>query len=369
MNAMPDLPGASQFLELLAAGEQVTFQTFDDSKAKRKNLIKILHGNLTKHGSTLESLNGRGAGAFVMVNAGDGKGRKSGNVLRVRATFVDLDGSPIDPVMTGPLMPHVTVESSSGRFHAYWLTEGIPLEEFRAVQEMLAYKFNGDPIVKDLPRVMRLPGFLHQKSAPFLTHVLQASGTSRYSRSELYDAFGFDPSVSDWKDSAPITEGQRNTTLFSMGRGFVAKGLSEKSVSSRLHKINERRCVPPLPESEVNEIVKQAVSYGQDGALLIDYRLLDSPEYHALSRDAKALDMLVRRITKGDTKVKISLLRSDLATWGFGNKKTLAKYRDELIENNFLVVDRHAKYGQDGETRECGLFRLAEFRGRNCPKR
>ena len=75
---MLSMPDAGRFLDLLAGDEPVTFQTFDDSRVKRKPLNKVLHGALDKHGDTLQSLNGRGAGVFVMVNAGDLKGRKVG---------------------------------------------------------------------------------------------------------------------------------------------------------------------------------------------------------------------------------------------------------------------------------------------------
>jgi len=111
-----------KFLELLTEGEPCTFQTFDDTKLKRKNLNKVLHGDLNRHFNKLKLLNQRRAGVYVMANAGDGRGRKTENVLHVRTVFVDLDGSPIKPVLEAPLPPHIVVESSPERFHAYWLT-------------------------------------------------------------------------------------------------------------------------------------------------------------------------------------------------------------------------------------------------------
>lgn len=357
MAAKPD--EASQFLELLTDGEPVTFQTFDDSKARRKALSKVLHGNLDKHGDVLESLNTRGAGAFVMVNAGDLNGRKAENVQRVRAVFVDLDGSPIEPVLDSPLQPHVVVESSPGRYHAYWLIDDLPCSEFRAVQEMLAQRFDSDPVVKDLSRVMRLPGFLHQKGEPFLTHILNAS-KGRYGRGDLLDAFGFDPAASDWRDTTAIPEGQRNTKLFSMARGFVSKGFAFQQIYERISTINEKRCRPPLPDAELREIVKQALNYGAGGALSIDYRLMDSAEYRTLSPMARSLDMIIRRMSNGNSQTVISLRPDDLSQWGFGNRKTLAKFRDELLDGGFLVLHRPPLYGQQGKTRECGLYRLAD---------
>jgi len=61
---------AVQFLEHLTQGESVTFQTFDDAPAKRKQLSRIMHGKLDKFSDHMEELNRKGAGIFVMVNAG-----------------------------------------------------------------------------------------------------------------------------------------------------------------------------------------------------------------------------------------------------------------------------------------------------------
>ena len=113
-----------------------------------------------------------------MVNEGDGvvhDGEKScrmtANVTRVRAVFVDLDGAPIAPVLLSAVPPDWAVQSSPGRWHAYWKVTSCPLGQFAAAQIALAAKFNGDASVKDLPRVMRVPGFVHQKGTPFVSQL------------------------------------------------------------------------------------------------------------------------------------------------------------------------------------------------------
>ncbi len=165
----PDLDQASRFLKALAEGEPVTFQTFDDSEEKRPQLARILHGTIDQRANELTRLNNEGAGVFVMVNRGDAKGRKTENVLSVRAVFVDLDGSPLQPVKEAAVKPHIIVESSRGRYHAYWMVSDCALEDFTSVQKALAMRFQGDPSVCDLARVMRLPGFFHRKAEPFMT--------------------------------------------------------------------------------------------------------------------------------------------------------------------------------------------------------
>lgn len=176
-----DLAEAHRFLNLLAHDEDVTFQTFPDSDALKsdRSLVRVLHGRLADHGNELSRLNAAGAGVFYMVNAGDGiqhpgekTCRTAKSVIRVRANFVDLDGSPLKPVLECPAPPSIVVSSSPGRWHAYWLVDGEDLTQFRSVQEQLVERFKADPSVKDLPRVMRLPGFLHRKNTPFLVKVL-----------------------------------------------------------------------------------------------------------------------------------------------------------------------------------------------------
>ena len=164
---------------LRALGGRFTFQTFSDIKASargRDALAKWMHGSLAELADKLADLNARGAGVFVMVNEGDGKGRAARNVQRIRAYFADFDGTHPPNVATVPLAPHAIIESSPGRWHWYWFIDGARLESFKAVQVAIAERFGSDSKVKDLPRVMRLPGYWHQKAEPFQTRI-QAENT------------------------------------------------------------------------------------------------------------------------------------------------------------------------------------------------
>lgn len=188
---LADLNEAAQLLDALEPGGIFTFQTFDDTPAKRKDMASIRHGALADCADYLKRQNGQGAGIFVTVNKTDGKGREYRNVERVRALFVDLDGAPIEPVRSGPLLPHITVESSPGRWHAYWLVDGCGLDDFKPLQRGLIALFGGDKACIDLPRVMRLPGFWHRKAAPFMSRVLDYNESPRYPLQAVLDAFGW----------------------------------------------------------------------------------------------------------------------------------------------------------------------------------
>lgn len=164
---------SKRFLETLSPTGQFTFVALPErSDIKARGRCQELHGTWHDFEQKLTDLNAAGYGIFVTINEGDGHGRKAANIVRVRAHFIDLDGAPIQPVLQAA-QPHMVVETSPGRWHVYWLTNDCPLDQFKPRQRQIAEKFGGDKSVCDLPRVMRLPGFLHQKHAqPFLTQLL-----------------------------------------------------------------------------------------------------------------------------------------------------------------------------------------------------
>jgi hypothetical protein len=161
-------------LRAIAPDDQLTFQAIPEgpTTGAPRRAPQILHGSYATVKTALTELNQTGHGIFFMVNQGDLKGRATRNIQKVRAHFVDLDGAPLDPVIICEAPPQVIVESSLNRWHAYWLIEGCPLEEFKPRQQALAARFEGDTAVCDLPRVMRIPGFWHLKAAPFQTRLV-----------------------------------------------------------------------------------------------------------------------------------------------------------------------------------------------------
>ena len=192
----PNFDVAQRFLDAFEPNGKFTFQTFDDDQDRKdKSLARQLNGTLREHFDQLHSLQEKGAGVFVTINQTDLKGRKAENVIAVRANFVDLDGAPIEPVLEHICEPHIIVESSKGRWHAYWRSN-LNKEDFTPTQKALIKAFDGDKSVIDLSRVMRLPGFFHQKvkggvkSATFMTRLEQIEEDgSKYSAEDLFSYF------------------------------------------------------------------------------------------------------------------------------------------------------------------------------------
>lgn len=183
-----DLDEARRFLSILdGSAEAFTFATFDDGQKPKNQALtcNCLHGDLGSQADKLIANNARGAGVFVMVSAGDGKGRAFAHVTRIRAVWGEFDAGMPENL---PLTPSMVVETSPGKFHCYWLCDGLAIPEHRPIMERIVRSYNGDGQAKDEARVLRVPGFYHRKGAPFQVHIIAATGEI-YSRDEIISAF------------------------------------------------------------------------------------------------------------------------------------------------------------------------------------
>nr|GAT45548.1 predicted protein [Mycena chlorophos] len=348
-----DLAQARAFLIWL--GKTHTFQTFDDGPQHRPDLTRILHGDLTKNSAALMRLNASGAGIFVMVNRGDGRGRKAGNVQQVRAYFADLDGQPLEPVFAFPLSPHMVVESSPGRWHAYWLVSGVGLEQFKAMQQAIARQFRSDPKVCDLPRVMRVPGFFHNKGEPFLSRIVNQHKAPPYAHEQMAEALGLGqgtsaPAAATTTLSTTILEGQRNDTLFRLARGLVHAGLEPAGVNQRLQRLNAERCTPPLCTSEVDDIAANASAYGSNGFVRLPHALLDSAAWKALPLYSLPIVLGAYRQLNDHNNGKIALPWSDFkGRHGLMRSATFYQYRTHAIDAGVLIQTEAGEITQQGK--------------------
>jgi hypothetical protein len=302
-----DLDQARRYLVQLTgtAETSVTFQTFPDNKTITPNagaLTKILHGSLSAHAAELTRLNKLGAGIFIVVNETDLKGRKSENVVRVRALFADFDdatANPMELVANLQPEPHIVVESSPGKIHAYWRVIDCALGDFSPMQSALALKLGADAKVKDLPRVMRLPGFLHRKSEPALTRIISASDSMAYTLAEIKRGVlqidvhevkksaiqAEHPHVKNGTRPKPpasvaldrqkkfnrvevlsgVAEGSRDDLLFRLACSYRASNWPYEEAKILVLEA-AANCNPPFPDQEALEKLDQAWKYAGDSS-------------------------------------------------------------------------------------------------------
>jgi hypothetical protein len=87
--------------------------------------------------------------------------RNKENATAIACLYADLDGSAVPQ---GQLSPSALVESSPGRYHAYWrLVDSIPPTIAENLNNRLALAIGADASGFDLSQVLRLPGTINRK--------------------------------------------------------------------------------------------------------------------------------------------------------------------------------------------------------------
>ena len=67
-----------------------------------------------------------------------------------------------------------------------------------------------------------------------------------------------------------IAEGARNCSLFGLACGWRNGGLSEEHILSRLRRVNDQRCRPPLSQTDLVTIARSAARYPSRGSHTYD---------------------------------------------------------------------------------------------------
>lgn len=117
--------------------------------------------------------NNQGYGVFVNINEMDGLGSKLPNVAACRVAAIDLDNinaaANCEAAASWIPAPSFAVQSSPGKYHVYWtVTPYRDLERYSTLQRKLRTQFDGDKKIIDASRILRMPGTLHCKGAPYL---------------------------------------------------------------------------------------------------------------------------------------------------------------------------------------------------------
>ena len=261
---MTNQESATYFMDYV--GDVATKRHFATIHPSTK-LVSTFYGSMNEVKSRLAAANDCGAGVFTTLNPLLGANRRASEVVSVHGLLLDLDGADLDPVLAVMPAPHMVIETSPKRYHVHWMVHDCPLNQFKECQVALARRFDGDPAVCDLPRLVRIPGFMHQKldkttgklSDPFTSHIIAQHQGSSYSLSELFKPIGDVPtSIDAWASQgrfdpkADVSEGGRNTALTQHCGRLINKGLSERDALATLTKWNRAHCIPPLADDEVD---------------------------------------------------------------------------------------------------------------------
>lgn len=135
----------------------MVWQTFCDYDKDRKELATWWAGHLDA--ARLADHQAMGCGVFTTINGG---GRYAADINQFRAVFMDSDGIPLPAQWV--VAPHIIVQRDPTHYHAYWLLDGdCEAAEWSIAQKQIALHYGSDDKIVNPDRVMRVPGFNHQK--------------------------------------------------------------------------------------------------------------------------------------------------------------------------------------------------------------
>ncbi|MEB0060043.1 DUF3987 domain-containing protein [Variovorax sp. LG9.2] len=194
-----DLGAALQHVRALTGSDAapVTIASIRPSrKGETKATIETRRGDLASLWPWIERQQTEGFHVYVTVNETIGVRREKGDITRIRAVYTD-DDNRRDAPLTWPIDPHLTVESSAGKFHYYWFVDEAPDgDAFEDLQRGIAAQYGTDKSATDIARVLRLAGTANLKPGAegHLTRIVKQSDRQLYSRAEVFEAF---PRLSD----------------------------------------------------------------------------------------------------------------------------------------------------------------------------
>lgn len=154
-----------------------------------------LYGSLNQLETALTTYNECGYGIFITVNAIKPNCQCTlDNVDYIRAHVADLDDvltnqDSFQRAVSSPLPPHFVVQTSQGKYHLYWLVEPYKGNDFYTQQQRkIVQLYNSDSHVTDATRVLRVPGFMHNKSTPQLVTCWGIHNSPRYTFQQIADS-------------------------------------------------------------------------------------------------------------------------------------------------------------------------------------
>ena len=285
---------------------------------------KMFYGNyneLRQKTTELSRLNTMGYNIYFGANPRNPQAKRTAE--QARCIFVDLDHTDADEaeawltvIMAEWNIPYPTVILSSGNgIHYYWRCAGSqPISEWHRFQKAMIATFNlsgkiADPVIHDGPRIMRLPGFINHKGGAVAQVLYQADSTVPYGWSEFNSCLKNlpveqppQPQANYQGDNANALEralryhekregcgqGGRNAECYKIAACCQNDfGLGESDTFHVICVWNQKNS-PPLPESEIREVIAKAKKHSAANPTLSKDRppmLERNPDYPVRSQD------------------------------------------------------------------------------------
>jgi len=276
------------YLKLLGYTEsdRVFLRGFDKDNEARKTSYPAYKINY----KTLQEWNAQDFGVYIVVNGG---GQTDDDVKHCRAIFYEHDNLPKEEqeqLWQKLNLPEPTFQIDTGgkSIHSYWVFDKpSPVEDWKTLQTDLLEFSDGDRSIKNPSRVMRLPGFFHQKTGN-VAEIISQFG-KRYSYQELRqiiptqqtETLNFSQPAVAHLDAVPLEnclsrddralinsgegKGKRNNSGAKLARSLIGAaqrldylGHPYRDDPRQLFDNYCSRCTPPIDSREAAQIWKSA---------------------------------------------------------------------------------------------------------------
>lgn len=320
MNILNQLRASTKPLtpeEYMAIHSNRWIQYFDDTPAKDvSKALSTAQFNIEE----MKRKQSQHCGAFASLHAFDGA-RKEVNVKKLLALGLDIDlvkpdekttitedgidqrkNATLNDLQKLSINFHLVAETQHGLHLELWINPLDPtvetVRQWKEAEETLGKLLNADKNAMLVTQVLRIHGTQQFKNPrkPFCVRTL-INNTDKLLHNfdevrtalsvfEVFDHAQHTPKNQSEAPSSPkiinpsgIAEGSRNTTLTSLAGSLHHRCIDNDTVLEVLKAVNKKRCIPPLPESEIhtiiNSISKYPVSTGQYGNTPVLVRLAD----------------------------------------------------------------------------------------------
>lgn len=241
---------AVQFVEALAPGGQVlhfrVIHPITGVAENAKGAFVALHAQLAAR-------NAAGAGVYVVINGG---GTTKGEINEIRAFSIDYDSptrtrEELDAHLSRcPLPPSIIVESSTGKWHVYWLVSDYPLDLIdgydHCLNGFIAY-MQGDPNANKRTQLLRVPGFYHTKGKPFLSRLVECRPELRYRWEDMWTWLSSvvpppPPPIASLSPPSPSTDDSQRYAQAALGK--AVETVRETPEGSRNVELNRQAIGP-----------------------------------------------------------------------------------------------------------------------------
>lgn len=210
-----------EFLKQFHGDDKINFRVIKD------NCSNNLNGTYEELESQLYKLNEEGCNIYFVVNSG---GTHIQDINRINAVFIDFDcgrdknkqyypleitekfkNECMEKVEKFKCQPSFIIETRNG-IHVYWLVNNNTTnEQYLECQLRLIKHFNSDSAIKDLTRIMRVPGFYWTKDInnKFMCKVIKYNNI----RYEIGDIMKELPIIEEEKNSIIANKQNINTII------------------------------------------------------------------------------------------------------------------------------------------------------------